>query len=98
MERTPEEEQAFADLKGKLAKQLDLYQLDPDRPFVLRTDASDHAIVAVLEQQHPDDRMGHLIDFGKTRLVPVSFYSRKLAGSQKNWTREKRKRMPSWPH
>ena len=44
----------------------------------MKTDASDQAIGAVLEQ----DRGGE--------LVPVAFFSRKLGGSQLNWTpREK---------
>ena len=58
--------------------QLELFQLEPDEPFVMKTDASDHVIGAVLEQE----RSG--------ALVPVAFFSRKLGGSQLNWTaREK---------
>ena len=77
-------------LKSKLAQQLELFQLDPDRPFVMRCDASGFAIGAVLEQAHPDEATVQDIEIGKTRLVPVSFFSRKLTGSQLNWTpREK---------
>ena len=55
-----------------------MFQIEPDQPFVLRTDASDFALGAVLEQQRDD------------KWVPVAFYSRKLARGQKNWTaREK---------
>ena len=76
--------QAFETLKGKLAQELELFQLDPDRPFVMRCDASDFAIGAVLEQAHPDEDRTAKIDIGTTRLVPVSFFSRKLTGSQLN--------------
>ena len=50
----------------------------PDQPFQLRTDASNTAIGAVLEQ----DRQG--------TWVPVCFFSRNLTPSQLNWSpREK---------
>ena len=74
---TQEGMDAFHAIKGALAQTLELYQVQPDKPFVLRTDASRYAIGAVLEQKVGD------------ALVPVAFYSRKLVGSQKNWsTRE----------
>ena len=57
-----------------------LLLLDPKVGFVLRTDASYHAIGAVLEQ---------VLDDG--RHVPVAFLSRVLAeGQRRTWTpREK---------
>ena len=74
----PEEAAAFEALKQALTEELELFQIDVDAPYTMRTDASDFAIGAVLEQQRGD------------RLVPVAFYSRKLSGSQLNWTpREK---------
>ena len=75
---TDEEVAAFQQLKDKLCKSLELYQPDLDKPFRLHCDASDYAIGAELAQE-----IG-----GQWR--PVSFYSRKLGKSQKNWTpREK---------
>ena len=57
---------------------MELFQLEPDEPFVMKTYASDHAIGAILEQS----RNG--------KLVPVAFFSRKLAAGQRNRTpREK---------
>lgn len=71
-------EMAFHKLKKVLTESLELFQVDPDCPFVLRTDASEWAIGAVLEQER------------NRQWVPVGFFSRKLAGSQRNWTaREK---------
>ena len=64
---------SFNELKKRLAQELALYQPDFEQPFILRCDASDHAIGAVLSQ---------IID-GKER--PVGFYSRKLTSSQLNW-------------
>ena len=54
--------------------------MDPDKGFVLRTDASDYAVRAVLEQIRDDG--SH---------VPVAFWSRILAeGQRRTWTaREK---------
>ena len=77
------EKEAFHKLKGELAKHLELFRVKPDEPFVMRTDASDKAIGAVLEQHRE-------VDLGDVKLVPVGFFSRKLAKSQLNWTpREK---------
>ena len=30
---------------------MELFQLEPDQPFIMKTNASDHAIGAVLEQE-----------------------------------------------
>ena len=76
--------ECFENLKKMLAAQLELFIVDPDAPFILRADASDKAIGAVLEQ----DRV--LKPDGPLQRVPVGFFSRKLAKSQLNWTpREK---------
>ena len=78
IEWTPDDVIAFEKLKATLAESLELFRVDPDQPFVLHTDASDWAVGAVLQQQR------------EGRLVPVGFFSRKLGGSQLNWTpREK---------
>ena len=71
---TEEGQRAFEDLKMALTANLELFQVQPDKPFVLKTDASRYAIGAVLEQEVDGKR------------VPVAFYSRKLAQSQRNWT------------
>ena len=61
-----------------MAASLELFQADPDQPFQLKCDASEEAFGAELLQNK------------NGKWVPVAFYSRKLAGSQRNWsTREK---------
>ena len=77
---TPEAEDAFSCLKERLLGQLGLFLVDPDKGFVLRTDASDYAVGAVLEQLRDDGSR-----------VPVAFWSRILAeGQRRTWTaREK---------
>ena len=77
---TTEAEEAFDKLKGRLLGQLGLFLVDPNKGFVLRTDASDYAVGAVLEQVRCDGTH-----------VPVAFWSRVLAeGQRRMWTaREK---------
>ena len=77
---TAESDRAFEGMKQALLSAVGLHLVDPDRGFVLRTDASDYAIGAVLEQ---------VLDDG--RHVPVAFWSRVLAeGQRRTWTpREK---------
>ena len=77
---TEESDRAFEGMKQALLSAVGLHLVDPDRGFVLRTDASDYAIGAVLEQ---------VLDDG--RHVPVAFWSRVLAeGQRRTWTpREK---------
>ena len=79
----PESRQAFIDLKAALLQGLQLFVLDPDRPFVLRVDASTRAIGAALEQLPPSSKDPPTKEdalAGKTR--PVAFMSRKLTPGQ----------------
>ena len=79
---TPEAEDAFSRLKERLLGRLGLLLVDPDKGFVLRTDASDYAVRAVLEQIRDDG--SH---------VPVAFWSRILAeGQHRTWTAREKER------
>ena len=69
---TPEAEDAFSRLKERLLGQLGLFLVDPDKGFVLRTDAWDYAVGAVLEQVRDNGSQ-----------VPVAFWSRILAEGQR---------------
>ena len=69
---TTEAEEAPDKLKERLLGPLGLFFVDPDKEFVLRTDASDYAVGAVLEQVRCDGTH-----------VPVAFWSRVLAEGQR---------------
>ena len=70
---------------------LELYHIDPTKPFVLRTDASDYAVGAVLEQFPLVKGMPELADIKPGASIPVAFMSRKLTtGQRQKWdTRDK---------
>ena len=77
---TPDAEDAFSRLKERLLGQLGLFLVDPNKGFVLRTDASDYGVGAVLEQVRDDG--SH---------VPVAFWSQILAeGQRRTWTARKK--------
>ena len=67
-----ESDLAFQGMKQALLSAVGLHLVDPDRGFVLRTDASDYAVGAVLEQVLDDERH-----------VPEAFWSRLLAEGQR---------------
>lgn len=72
---TPEQEQAFENLKASLVRGVVLAHPDFTRPFLLSTDASLDGIGAVLSQ----------IQEGDTRARPIAFASKSLSQSQKNY-------------
>ena len=85
--------EAFEALKARLLSGLQLYTVNPDCPFVLRTDASDRAAGAALEQFRDSSVRGcpTLEGIATLPLVPVAFCSRKFTSGQvRTWSpREK---------
>lgn len=73
---TPEAQQAFEKLRDALVSAPILVKYDPDAEHELRTDASSHAIGAVLYQKHQDPRgTGVVLYFSKTLTPTQSRYS-----------------------
>ena len=83
---TEDDRKIFEHLKKVMCQQLALNRVDPDRPFVLRTDASKYAVGAVLEQLHEGNQVPTLQDVLAKRTKPVGLMSRKLTQGQRNWT------------
>jgi len=86
---SPKQHEYFMAIKERLLAGLRLFTVNPDRPFVLRVDASDRAVGAALEQfadDHP-----HVEHALERERHPVAFCSRKLTASQaRGWSpREK---------
>ena len=88
---TAEDLKAFARLKEALVADLELHHIDSRKPFALRTDASQYAIGAALEQFPKIDGVPTLDQIKPGASVPVGFMSRKLTvGQRDRWdTRDK---------
>jgi hypothetical protein len=68
------QDQAFVELKERLCRAPVLTLPDVTKEFILRTDASDVGIGAVLLQAHPDG------------IFPVAYLSRKLNRAERNYS------------
>ena len=77
---------AFQELKNRLVSGLALQRVNPDKPFVLRVDASGYAVGATLEQLREGDQKPTAQDVMERKTIPVAFMSRKLAEGQRKWT------------
>jgi hypothetical protein len=78
--------EAFEELKHRLCQGLSLQRVNPDKPFVLRVDASGYAVGATLEQLGEGDGTPTAQDVMEKKTVPVAFMSRKLGPGQQKWT------------
>ena len=79
------DQEAFEAIKRSLVDRLSLLHVNPDRPFILRTDACGYAVGAVLEQLRESDAMPTAQDALEGRTQPVAFMSRKLTEGQRKW-------------
>jgi hypothetical protein len=68
-----EDQKAFDEIKKRLCSRLVLQRVNPDRPFVLRVDASGYAIGASLEQLEDEERMPSVEDVRARKTVPIAF-------------------------
>ena len=68
------QEKAYQTIKILLASDPILRLTDPEKTFVLRTDASDHGIGAVLMQEHGD------------KLFPICYASKKMSHAELNYS------------
>ena len=80
-----EDEEAFQEIKRRLCSYLVLQRVNPDKPFVLRVDASGYAVGATLERLVDEFRKPTLEDVQAGKTVPVAFMSRKLITGQRKW-------------
>ena len=75
IEWTPQLTASFEELKRQLLEPRIVRMPDPQRDFILETDASRVALGAVLKQKFDDTNLEH----------PVGFFSRSLTGSERNY-------------
>ena len=80
-----EDQEDFEKIKKVMCSNLVLQRVNPDKPFVLRVDASKYAVGATLEQLIDEDRKPNTQDVMAKKTVPVAFLSRKLTKGQQNW-------------
>ena len=66
----------FENLKSSLSQDIKLYHLDPNKPFILQTDASSYAVGAVLGQRLDSDGP----------VLPIQCISKKLNESQRRYS------------
>ena len=78
--------EAFHELKRRLVSGLSLQRVNPDKPFILRVDASGYAVGASLEQLREGDHKPTAQDVLERKSIPVAFMSRKLTEGQRKWT------------
>ena len=69
------EQTAFDELKGLLTRAPVLAHPDPDRQFILHTDASGYAVSGVLSQKQDDGR-----------VRPLAFISHKMTDAERNYS------------
>jgi hypothetical protein len=90
---TQAELEAFERLKAALVADPALYGLDPSKPYALKTDASDYAIGAALEEFPKIDGMPKIDEINPGASVAVAFMSRMSNVWERSGTQATKKRM-----
>ena len=80
---TPQDQAAFDEIKRRLCSKLILQRVNPDRPFVIRVDASAYAVGATLEQLIDEDRLPTVEDVKEKRLYQLHFCRANLRVTRK---------------
>ena len=73
MDFDQEDLEVFEERKKRLCSGLLLQRVNPDKPFVLMTDASGYAVGATLEQLKDEDRRPTPQDMSKKNCASCSF-------------------------
>lgn len=76
-EWTPAQEQAFETLKKALTQAPILIRADPDAPYFIEVDSSEHGVGGILSQErkHPET--------GKVSLLPIMYWSKAFSPTQR---------------
>ena len=80
-----EQQSSFERIKAISCGELTLQRVNPDKPFVLRTDTSGYAVGASLEQLIDETRMPTAAHVRAKKTVPVAFMSSKLTEGARRW-------------
>ena len=73
-----DDQKAFEEIKSRLCSRLCLQRVNPDKPFVLRVDASGYAVGASLEQLIDEERMPTVEDVRAKKNCAHSFSFSKI--------------------
>ena len=72
---------AFEEIKKVLCEKLLLQRVNPDKPFVLRVDASKYAVGATLEQLLDEQRNPNPEDVMARKTIPVAYWEQERSGT-----------------
>ncbi|KAL0231780.1 hypothetical protein GEMRC1_011184 [Eukaryota sp. GEM-RC1] len=82
---TSKHSECFKAIKELIANSISLDLPQPNEPLIVSTDASEYAVSEVIWSQLTPSDSPLISNFQDLKLAPVSFYSKTLTESQKNW-------------
>ena len=74
--------ECFNEIKKRFCEGVRLLIPNPDKPFIIRTDASNRAVGGVIEQMCDNDPLPAPGSEDSIKTYPVAFFSQKLTTSQ----------------